>query len=361
MRGMAVLAILMAGLLVLPVHAESDLIVAIMPEGLAGSSLLSVFLLIFLFGYWGQCWNILGGYAGQLSLGHAAYVGVGAYTSSLLFVNFGVSPWIGMIAGAGLAGVFGLVIGFLSFHYRLSGPYFALATIAFAELVRLTVLHLEFTGGPVGVLIPLGEDDFWQFQFTAKAPYYYIALTMMVAVTALVYWMSRSRLGYYLHAIRQDEQAAAAIGIDTTRYKLVATTLSAALTGAGGTFYAQYTQYIVPDDLITISLSVEIILRAIFGGSATVLGPIIGSFVLTPVAEATRILFAKGASGSAVVQMFASDAPASEKFAVYVEFLASGGGGGGALFFYGVVLIAVCVGAPYGILPWFQRRFGGRP
>jgi branched-chain amino acid transport system permease protein len=361
MRVWAILAILLAGLLVLPVYAESDLIVAIMPEGLAGSSLLSVFLLIFLFGYWGQCWNILGGYAGQLSLGHAAYVGVGAYTSTLLFVNFGVSPWVGMIAGAGLAGVFGLVIGFLSFHYRLSGPYFALATIAFAELVRLTALHVEFTGGSVGMLIPLGADDFWQFQFTAKAPYYYISLAMMVAVTALVYWMSRSRLGYYLHAIRQDEQAAAAIGIDATRYKLVATTLSAALTGAGGTFYAQYTQYIVPDDLITISLSVEIILRAIFGGSATVLGPIIGSFVLTPVAEATRILFAKGGSGSAVVQMFASDAPASEKFAVYVEFLASGGGGGGALFFYGVVLIAVCIGAPYGILPWFQKRFEGRP
>ena len=360
MRGAAILAVLMAGLLVLPFYAESDLIVAVMPEGLSGSALLNVFLLIFLFGYWGQCWNILGGYAGQLSLGHAAYVGVGAYTSTLLFVNFGVSPWIGMVAGAGVAGLFGLFIGFLSFHYRLSGPYFALATIAFAELVRLTALHVEFTGGSLGVLIPLGEDSFWQFQFTAKAPYYYISLTMMVAVTALVYWISRSRLGYYLHAIRQDEQAAAAIGIDTTRYKLIATTLSAALTGAGGTFYAQYTQYIVPDDLITISLSVEIILRTIFGGSATVLGPIVGSFVLTPIAEATRILFAEGGSGAAVVQMFASEAPVSQKFTTYIQFLSNGGGGGGALFLYGVVLIVVCIGMPYGILPWFQRRFGGR-
>lgn len=361
MRIPILLAALLAVLIALPGFADSAFIVAIMPEGLSGSALLNVFLLIFLFAYWGQCWNILGGYAGQLSLGHAAYVGVGAYTSTLLFVHFGLSPWVGMLAGAGLAGLFGLIIGFLSFHYRLSGPYFALATIAFAELVRLGTLHLEFTGGSLGVLIPLGEDSFWQFQFTAKAPYYYISLAMMVAVTGFVFWMSRSRLGYYLHAVRQDEQAAAAIGIDTTRYKLIATTLSAALTGAGGTFYAQYTQYIVPDDLITIALSVEIILRTIFGGSATVLGPVVGSFVLTPIAEATRILFSDSGSGAAVVQTFASDAPTSEKFATYVDFLSHGGGGGGALFFYGVVMILVCLGMPRGILPWFTRRFARRP
>lgn len=357
MRWKTILAVLTVGLLTLPLFAESDPVVAIMPEGLTGSALLNVLLLIFLFGYWGQCWNILGGYAGQLSLGHAAYVGVGAYTSTLLYVNFGVSPWIGMVAGAGLAGMFGLLIGFLSFHYRLSGPYFALATIAFAELVRLSALHLDFTGGSLGVLIPLSEDDFWNFQFTAKTPYYYIAFVMMVAITGLVYWISRSRLGYYLHAIRQDEQAAAAIGIDTTRYKLIATTLSAALTGAGGTFYAQYTQYIVPDDLISISLSIEIILRTIFGGSATVFGPIVGSFLLTPLAEATRILFAESGSGVAVVQMFASDAPVSDKLAAYIDFLMHGGGGGGALLLYGVILIGVCIGMPRGVLPWFQQRF----
>jgi branched-chain amino acid transport system permease protein len=357
MRTAIILAILLAGLLVLPFYAESALVVAVMPDGLTGSALLNAFLLIFLFGYWGQCWNILGGYAGQLSLGHAAYVGVGAYTSTLLFVHFGVSPWVGMLAGAGISGLFGLVIGFLSFHYRLSGPYFALATIAFAELVRLTALHVDFTGGSLGILIPLGPDSFWQFQFTAKAPYYYIALAMMVAVTALVFWISRSRLGYYLHATRQDEQAAAAIGIDTKRCKLIACTLSAALTGMGGTFYAQYTQYIVPDDLIAISLSIEIILRTIFGGSATVLGPIVGSFVLTPVAEATRIVFAQGGSGTTVVRVFASDAPAAEKLAAYGTFLANGGGGGGALFFYGVILIMVCIGMPHGILPWFQKRW----
>ncbi|MEC9368034.1 MAG: branched-chain amino acid ABC transporter permease, partial [Pseudomonadota bacterium] len=261
MRAAIAIACVLAFLVALPHFAESAVVFAIMPEGLTGSALLNVFLLIFLFGYWGQCWNILGGYAGQLSLGHAAYVGVGAYTSTLLYMTFGLSPWIGMIAGSALAGLFGLVIGFLSFHYRLSGPFFALATIAFAELIRLTALHLEFTGGSVGLLIPLTGDSFWDFQFTSKTAYYYIALAMMVAVTVLVYVLSRSRLGYYLHAVRQDEQAAAAIGIDATRTKLIACTLSAALTGAGGTFYAQYTQYIVPDDIITVALSVEIILR----------------------------------------------------------------------------------------------------
>lgn len=350
----------LAALIALPFYAEADFIAAIMPRGLTGSALLNVFLLIFLFAYWGQCWNILGGYAGQLSLGHAAYVGVGAYTSSLLYVNFGLSPWIGMIAGMGLSGLFGFFVGFLSFRYRLSGPFFALATIAFAELLRLTILHVEFTGGSLGVLIPLSGDSFWDFQFTDKAPYYYISLAMMIAVTGVVYWISRSRLGYYLHAVRQDEQAAAAIGIDTTKTKLIAATLSAALTGAGGTFYAQYTQYIVPDDLITVALSVEIILRTIFGGSATVFGPILGSFILTPVAEATRVLFPGGGSGAAVVQMFASDVPASEKLGAYFDFLAAGGGGGGALLLYGVVLILVCINMPRGVLPWLQRRFRSR-
>jgi branched-chain amino acid transport system permease protein len=265
-----------------------------------------------------------------------------------------------MIAGMGLSGLFGFFVGFLSFRYRLSGPFFALATIAFAELLRLTILHVEFTGGSLGVLIPLSGDSFWDFQFTDKAPYYYISLAMMIAVTGIVYWISRSRLGYYMHAVRQDEQAAAAIGIDTTKTKLIAATLSAALTGAGGTFYAQYTQYIVPDDLITVALSIEIILRTIFGGSATVFGPILGSFILTPVAEATRVLFPGGGSGAAVVQMFASDVPAAEKMGAYFDFLAAGGGGGGALLLYGIVLILVCINMPRGVLPWLQRRFRSR-
>jgi branched-chain amino acid transport system permease protein len=349
---------LFAFVLLLPTFANSVNVAKIMPAGLSGSALLNVFLLIFLFGYLAQSWNILGGFAGQLSLGHAAFFGIGAYASTLLFVQVGVSPWLGMIVGMAAAGTFGLFIGFVSFHYRLAGPFFTLATIAFAELVRLSALHLKFTGGAMGILIPLQDDGFWRFQFSGKAPYYYISLAMLVAVTGLIWWMARSRIGYYLHAIRQDEDAAEAVGIDTRRCKLIAATLSAGLTGAGGTFYAQYTQYIVPDDILTVGLSVEIILRAIVGGSATVFGPVVGSFILTPVAEATRVLFSGAGSGAAVVRLFASDATLGKKLGGYASFLASGGGGGGALMLYGLILVLTCLGMPNGAVPWFRRRVG---
>lgn len=352
----AIVILLFVFLLLLPTFADSEGVTKIMPGGLSGSALLNVFLLIFLFGFLAQSWNILGGFAGQLSLGHAAFFGIGAYVSTLLFVEFGVSPWIGMVASMAAAGIFGLSIGFVSFHYRLAGPFFTLATIAFAELVRLSALHLKFTGGSMGILIPLQGESFWQFQFSGKAPYYYISLTMLVAVTALIWWMARSRIGYYLHAIRQDEDAAEAIGIDTRRYKLIAATLSAALTGAGGTFYAQYTQYIAPDDIITVGLSVEIILRAIIGGSTTVFGPVVGSFILTPIAEITRVLLPGGGSGAAVVQLFASDASMVKKLSEYFSFLQAGGGGGGALMLYGLILIFTCLAMPNGAVPWFRRR-----
>lgn len=351
-----VIFLICAFLLLLPGFASSSAVIWLMPRGLSGSALINIFLLIFLFGYLAQSWNILGGFAGQLSLGHAAFFGIGAYTSTILFTMLGVSPWIGMLAGMALAGVIGLFIGVVSFHYRLAGPFFTLATIAFAELVRLTALHLKITGGSMGILIPLQGDSLWYLQFSSKTPYYYIAFVMMAAVTVLIWWMSRSRMGYYLHAIRQDEDAAEAVGIDTRRYKLIAVTVSAALTGAGGTFYAQYTQYVVPDDVLSVGLSVEIILRAIIGGSTTVFGPVIGSFILTPVAEATRVLFSGSGSGAAVVKLFASDASLDAKLSGYFAFLASGGGGGGALMLYGAILMFTCLAMPNGAVPWFRRR-----
>lgn len=356
----SILAAFAVFLLTLPLFASSELVVRVMPAGLSGSALMNVFLFIFLFGYLAQSWNILGGFAGQLSLGHAAFFGIGAYTSTLLYMNFGLSPWIGMLIGMAVAGAFGFVIGFISFHYRLAGPFFALASIAFAELIRLSALHLKFTGGSMGVLIPLQGDSVWHFQFTGKAPYYYIALAMLVLVTALIWWMSRSRIGHYLHAIRQDEDAAEAIGIDTRRYKLIAATLSAALTGAGGTLYAQYTQYIVPDDVLSVGLSVEIILRAIIGGSTTVFGPVVGSFILTPVAEATRILFSGAGSGSTIIKLFASNAPLGEKLSGYFAFLSAGGGGGGALMLYGIILIFTCLAMPEGAVPWLRKKLRRR-
>lgn len=342
-------------LLLLPLFADSDATRAIMPRGLSGSALINMFVLIFLFAYLAQSWNILGGLTGQLSLGHAAFFGIGAYVSTLMFVGLGISPWLGMIAAVIVAGFFGFLVGFVSFHYRLAGPFFTLATIAFAELVRLIVLHLKVTGGSMGILIPLQDQNFWYFQFDGKMPFYYIAFAMTAGITLLIWWIARSRTGYYFHAIRQDENAAEAIGVDTRRYKLLAATLSAALTGAGGTFYAQYTQYIVPDDILSVGLSVEIILRAIIGGSLTVFGPVIGSFILTPVAEATRVLFSGSSSGATIVKLFASDSPVGVKLSGYFAFLSSGGGGGGALMLYGAILIFTCLVIPNGAVPWFRR------
>ena len=228
----------------LPAFSESDWVVAIMPTGLSGSALLHIGILIFLFAYLGCAWNILGGFAGQLSLGHAAFFGIGAYTSSLLYIHFNLSPWLGMILGAGLAGIVGYGLGYVSFKYGLKGPFFALVTIAFSEILRLLTLYWDFTGGPLGLLIPLTEDSFWDIQFTGKVPYYYIALGLMlfgIFVTALI---SSSRFGYYLRAIRESEEAAEALGIHSMHNKMHAVALSAALTALGGSFYAQYTQYL---------------------------------------------------------------------------------------------------------------------
>jgi branched-chain amino acid transport system permease protein len=353
-------ALALAFLLALPLFADAAVVEAVMPAGLSGSALLHVFILIFFFAYLSQCWNILGGFTGQLSLGHAAFFGIGAYTSSLLYVDYGVSPWLGMLAGMGLAGLVGLVIGVVSFHYGLKGPFFTLVTIAFAEILRLLLLHVDWSGGPMGVLIPLGGDSLWDFQFRAKEPYYYIALAMMLLSIALVAWIGRSRMGFYFRAIRQDEDAAEAIGVDTWKYKLIAVTLSAGLTGAGGTFYAQYTQYVAPDDVVVVTLSVQILLATIIGGSGTVIGPILGAFLLIPIGEATRVIFEGGGTGVSLVSLLASELPAGEKLGQYLAYLAQGGGGGLAIILYGVVLMAVVLGMPGGILPWASRRFGSR-
>lgn len=352
------LALAAAAVLAAPFYADSDVVKAIMPLGLSGSALLHVFILIFFFGYLSQCWNILGGYTGQLSLGHAAFFGIGAYTSSLLHVEFGVSPWVGMLAAIGVSGFVGLLLGLVSFHYGLKGPFFTLVTIAFAEILRIIFLHLEVTGGPLGILLPLGDHSWLNFQFDGKAHYFYVAFAMMVAVTLLVWLLARSRTGFYFQAIRQDEDAAEAIGVDTRRYKLIAVVLSTGLTGAAGTFYAQYTQYIVPDDIILVAISVQILLPTVIGGSATVLGPIIGAFILIPIGEATRVIFEGGGTGVSLVKILTSDLPGGEKISEYLDYLLAGGGGGLAVVLYGLVLMAVVLGMPGGVLPWARRRFG---
>ncbi len=343
-------------LLTLPLYSESDFIVLVMPDGLSGSALLHVCVLIFMFGYLASSWNILGGFAGQLSLGHAAFFGIGAYTSSLLYVHFDMTPWMGMFIGAGLAALVGYGLGFISFKYGLKGPFFALVTIAFAEILRLISLYLDFTGGPLGLLIPLSSEyTFWEYQFLEKEPYFYIAFGLMIFGIAVSAWVATSKFGYYLRAIRESEEAAEALGIHAMRNKMHAVALSGAMTALGGTFYAQYTQYIVPDDVIKLALSIEIILFAVIGGKGLVMGPIIGTFLLVPVGEMSRVIFDGGGTGASLVALINESIPSSEKFQNYVEYLSSGGGGGLAILLYGIILVLVCLVLPRGVLPAFEN------
>jgi len=255
-------------------------------------------VLVLFFAFLGVAWNVLGGYAGQFSFGHAAFFGIGAYTSTLLLVRLGVSPWAGILAGAVLAAAFGCFAGYLSFRYGLRGPYFALVTLAFAEMLRLVALNWMAIGGPMGILIPLPRagEAFWRLQFPDKLPYYYLMLALLGVALGLNRLVERARLGHVLAAIRENEEAAEASGVDTLRAKLQAMALSASLTALGGTFYAQYFSFIDPTLAFGPAVSVEILLRPIVGGPGTLLGPVLGSLVLTPLSELTRS-FIRGRPG----------------------------------------------------------------
>jgi branched-chain amino acid transport system permease protein len=249
-----------------------------------------VLVLLLFSAYLGSAWNVLGGYAGQFSFGHAAFFGIGAYASTLLLVHAGVSPWLGLFAGGLAAAGFGCFAGYLAFRYGLRGPYFALVTLAFAEMLRIVAVNWMAVGGPMGILIPLprGGDSWWRLQFREKLPYYYVMLGLLAAVLALTWRLERSRLGYALAAVRENEDAAEAAGVDTLRAKLAAMALSSFLTALGGSFYAQYFSFIDPSLVFGVSVSVEILLRPIVGGAGTLAGPLLGSLALTPLAELTR-------------------------------------------------------------------------
>jgi branched-chain amino acid transport system permease protein len=308
------------------------LVVALVAPLFTSAYLQHVILLIFFWAYLGTAWNILSGFAGQLSLGHAAFFGIGAYTSSLLFVHLGLTPWIGMPIAGLVAALFGLFIGFASFHYGLKGPYFALVTIAFAEVLRLVFNNWKVVGAAMGILIPLKGNALSIFQFSEKYPYYYIALGMMIISLEIARAIHRSRFGYQLVALRENEDTAESLGVNTKAMKLWAIALSAFLTGMGGSFYAQYFLYIDPETTFLLGMSVDIAIRPIIGGLGTIAGPVVGSVILTPVSELTRSMF-------------------------------GGRYAGVALMSYGVILMAVVLLARGGVVGWFRdwrRRARGK-
>lgn len=274
---------------------------------IAGVALLSLLLLpalgnnylnhvliqILLFSYLGQSWNIMCGYSGQMSFGHAAFYGIGAYASTLLFLNLGISPWIGMFCGGLIAAVVGLAIGGITLRYGLQSAYFAFFTLTSAEIIRLIALGWSsLTQGAEGLMLPLSPGDSLNFMFSVhdKHVYYYIILVMYVLVTLIAARIKRTRLGYQLAAVKGEESAALMLGINAYRVKMTVFGLSAFLTALGGTFYAQYFQHFDPEVVLDPMRSFEIIFPVIIGGGSSVFGSAVGSLVLQGSEEITRTI-----------------------------------------------------------------------
>jgi len=246
----------------------------------------NLFVLLFVFSALSVAWNIVGGYAGQLSLGHAVFYGIGGYTATLLTQNFGISPWIGMFAGAAISAAVAILISYPTL--RLRGPFFALATIAILEVVRLLVIHEEsWTGGSSGISLPLNIGWAW-IVFREKINYVIIAFGLFVVVTWVSWYIRKSRIGHYLIAIREREDAALAVGIHTVRVKIIAAVVSAVLTSIIGTFHITYLTFVDPSSAFSLELSIQVAMFALIGGLGTVSGPIAGTFLVLPIAELAR-------------------------------------------------------------------------
>jgi len=293
--------------------------------------LLSVLIVTLYFAYTGQAWNVMMGFAGQLSLGHAIYVGLAAYMAAALFVQLKISPWIGLFAAVPVAVLCGALIGFLAFRFRVAGVYFAILTIAFAEFARLGFDHFSAVGGSAGLFLPVAgyaKFDLWNLRGGPEM-FYYLILAMVAAAFLICRALLRSRVGYYWQAIREDEEAARALGVDTFRYKMIAVVISAGMTAPAGVFLAFYHNNLFPEQIFHISQSIEIILAPIIGGVGTLFGPIVGAALLQWLAESLR--FALEAIGV--------DVPGSKQV------------------FFGVLLLLVVVAVPEGLWPWIAERF----
>jgi branched-chain amino acid transport system permease protein len=237
----------------------------------------------------GQSWNISGGFAGQLSFGHVAFFGVGAYASTIMQLRFGWSPWLGLPVSALAGALVGGVIAVLSFRAGLKGSYFALITLAFAEVLRIVTNSVSFTGGGLGLLIPM-KASATNFQFAERIGFYFVILMLAALSVALAEWLRRSRFGAQLAAIRENEDSAKALGINVFREKVKVMLLSGAISGMGGCFFAQYFLYIDPLVVFGVDKSVEMLLVSMIGGAGTVYGPLVGALLLASISDITRVL-----------------------------------------------------------------------
>lgn len=297
----------------------------------AGDYLLSILITVLLQAYLGMSWNVMMGFAGQFSLGHALYVGLGAYAGGTLFVHWGVPPWIGALAGMAVSAAVGAVVGTLGFRFKVMGVYFALLTIAFAEFTRILFDHWGWVGASSGLFLPPAPtnspDNYWLLRGSTTM-FYYVALAM----AAGGFWFCRAllgrRIGYYWQAIREDQDAADALGINVFRLKMIAVLISAAMTSLGGVFLAFFNNNLYPESIFSMHRSIELMLGTIIGGIGTLFGPILGAAVLTALGELLTLAGAQiGIDG--------------------IKQIA-----------YGVCLMLILVLKPGGLWPWLRSRLG---
>jgi branched-chain amino acid transport system permease protein len=281
-------------------------------------------VLALFYAFIGQSWNIAGGFAGQLSFGHVAFFGVGAYASTIVQMRFGWNPWMGLPVSALAGAAAGWLIAVLSFRAGLKGSYFALITLAFSEVFRIIANSVEITGGGLGMLIPMKQTAA-NFQFGDRRVFYYIILALTVISVALALWLKASRFGARLAAIRENEDSARALGINTFAEKTKIMMISGAIAGVGGCFFAQYFLYIDPMIAFGVDKSVEMLLVSMIGGAGTVYGPLIGAVLLAAVSEVTRAWF--------TIQ-------------------------GLSLVLYGALLVVIIAYLPNGLIDLFKRRSG---
>jgi branched-chain amino acid transport system permease protein len=314
-RGRVVIAGLMGVLLAAPLVADRYVV--------------SVLILIFYFAYVGQAWNLMMGLCGQLSLGHALYVGLGGYVAALLWLKFGIGPWLGVVVAAAIAALAGAAIGWLGFRFGIAGVYFALLTIAFAEFTRIAFDHFAFAGGAGGLFLRVADEHAGEWWNLRGGPllFYYLGLALASSAVVLAAWLKRSRLGYQWLAVREDETAARALGIDAFRAKMTAVLISSAMTAVGGVFTAFYYNNLFPSRVFDITRSIELILAPVVGGLGTVFGPVVGAFILTPLGEAFGI--------------------ATERLGINAP--------GAKGVFYGLALMVIIILRPSGVWPWLAR------
>jgi branched-chain amino acid transport system permease protein len=305
--------------------------VALAPLVVRDAFLLDSLVLILIWGTAAAAWNVAGGYAGQISLGHSAFFGLGAYGAAIFGTRWELSPWLGLVAGMAVATVIGLVIGFLS--NRLRGPYFVLATIAFSQVLLIVGSRLRgVTAGSEGIPVPF-RPGFWTLGIADKRIWVWLVLGLALLAYLTGLYLERARRGYQLAAVREDEDAALSLGVPARRLKVVAICVSAAFTAACGALWAQYVGFVDPFYVFSVDLSVRFALAAVIGGLGTALGPFLGAALVTTVETYLRAQF--GGIGGGLVGIY--------------------------LIIYGCALIVMVRWIPQGLVGWLTERWGRRP